>query len=235
LERMAARTAEFAASNVAAAGALAAAASSVASLPAAAADGAVAAAGNGRPGAVQSLQALPEAQLELEPSDDALLGRAPAREGPAEPASLRAFEAEAGRSALTAEPREAGMAQVRAEPAEASIARFAVEAPGADAAGGGQLMEALLLAAQAGEIAGQRTQDVAAVQEAFGDTQGTALVDAVVAHFAGAEAADAPLGGSGDGALAALLDANVGGTEAFVNAFQLDAMIEDHAAAAAVA
>ena len=97
-------------------------------------------------------------------------------------------------------------------------------------------MEALLLAAQAGvgesgggNLAGQQTQDLAAVQEAFGDTQGAALVS----HFAGSEAA-APGGEAGDGALAALLGSAVGGSEtaAFVP-FDFNTMLDDPSAAAA--
>jgi hypothetical protein len=238
LQRIAARSAEFAASNVAAAGVLAAAAASLASLPAAAAEVVRGVVDGGALPDSQAFRALPETHTALRPLGEALLGHDDARAEAIEHAVSRLTTMDQPTRAIAAvedhaEPVRA--LDALSEPFHAVAAPFAHPGGAADS---GQLMDALLLAAQAGngaEVAGQHTQDLAAVQEAFGDTQGTALVDAVVAHFAGAEGAAVPFEHAGAGALASLLDANVGGSEAFATPFQFNAMIEDHAAAAAVA
>ena len=121
-----------------------------------------------------------------------------------------------------------------AEHAAATVSPFA----GGFAGDAGQLMDALLAAAQAagagispdGDGADQHAQDLAAVQEAFGDNHGAALVDAVVDHFAGADTMAAT---GGPDALASLFAASVAGGENFGPAFDLNQMLSDMSAHAA--
>ena len=77
---------------------------------------------------------------------------------------------------------------------------------------------------------GQSAQNLAAVHEAFGDSHGSALVDAMVDHFAGAQAA---LPAGGDHALAGLFASQIGGSESFGPAFDLNQMLSDMSAHAA--
>ena len=99
-------------------------------------------------------------------------------------------------------------------------------------------MDALLAAAQSAkggvgaenDGAGQHAQDLAAVTEAFGDSHGAVLVDAMVDHFAGAQIA-LPVGG--DHALAELFASHVGGSDSFGPAFDLNQMLSDMSAHAA--
>jgi hypothetical protein len=114
----------------------------------------------------------------------------------------------------------------------ASPSLFATGLAAELATDGGQLMEALL--ATAGEPGrAQATQDLAAVQEAFGDSRGAVLVDAVVDHFAGDTAGVA--GGEPvlAGALAAMFAGSAPGAE--IAAFQFDAhqLIDEMSALAA--
>ncbi|MDP3674869.1 MAG: tandem-95 repeat protein [Novosphingobium sp.] len=232
LDRMAAKTAELTATNVAAAGVLAAAAAAAA-LPVAAAETA-AATGDGLDApATLSLQAMPETHATLRPAGDALASE-PARQAPAETANQGGEDAPAAASNLAASADQAA-ASIALEPGNGHSAAFDnAFAAGGSAGDAGQLMDALLAAAQAANAgvtdAGQHAQDLAAVQEAFGDSHGAALVDAVVAHFAGADAA---VLANGADALASLLAASVGGGEGFGPQFDLNQMLSDMSAHAA--
>ena len=95
-------------------------------------------------------------------------------------------------------------------------------------------MDALLAAAQSAKggvaEAGQHAQDLAAVTEAFGDSHGATLVDAMVDHFAGAQTA---LATGGAHALAELFASQIGGNEGFGPGFDLNQMLSDMSAHAA--
>ena len=232
LDKMEAKTAEVTAASVAATGVLAAAAA-VAALPVAAAEVAPAATVSADPPAAAAIQTLPETHETLRPMGDALTSHEAFKGTPAEAASH-------GDEAPAAAWNLAALADHAASPALAAIVGHSVEAanPFAAAAGfsgdAGQLMDALLAAAQvakAGVDGGaQHVQDLAAVQEAFGDSQGAALVDAMVDHFAGAQTG---LWAGGAEALADLFAANVAGGESFGPAFDLNQMLSDMSAHAA--
>ena len=232
LDKMAAKTDELAATNVAAAGVLAAAIAAVAALPAAAAETAAAAVDGAPAPAALSLQALPATHEELRPASDALTSE-PAKPAPAEAASHGADAPTAAASSLSVPVDHAA-----ASPELAAIAEHVAAAAGPVSGGfsgdAGQLMDALLATAQAAKAGvdgvGQHAQALAAVHEAFGDSHGSALVDAMVDHFAGAQIAP-PAGG--DHALAALFASQIGGSESFGPVFDLNQMLSDMSAHAA--
>jgi hypothetical protein len=232
LDKIAAKTVELAATSVAAAGVLAAAAAAVAALPAAAADTAMATADALDGPAAQSLQALPATSEALRPANEALASE-PARQDAAESTS-RGEDADAAPHATLPMPADHAAAQTAEAAAEPQASYASPFDAGGLAGDSGQLMDALLAAAQAANAglteAGQHAQDLAAVQEAFGDSQGAALVDAVVDHFAGADTAGA---GGGEDALAALLAAPAAGADSFGPAFDLNQMLSDMSAHAA--
>ncbi|MEP7115356.1 MAG: hypothetical protein ABI862_18990, partial [Ilumatobacteraceae bacterium] len=219
LDKLEAKTLELTAANAAAAGALAAAAA-VAALPVAAAEVAPATAANAEAPASASLQTVPETHEALRPVADTLTSHEAAKV-PAETAS-HGDEAPASASnlAATADHATSPVADSADDAAGASPVAAATADFGGDA---GQLMDALLAAAQAAKggvaEAGQHVQDLAAVTEAFGDSHGAALVDALVDrfadgvdHFAGAQLA---VPASGDHALAELFASHVGGSDSF--------------------
>ncbi|WP_230207064.1 DUF5801 repeats-in-toxin domain-containing protein [Novosphingobium sp. Gsoil 351] len=231
IDKMEAKTAELTATNAAAAGVLAAAAA-VAALPVAGAEVAQATVADSQAPAPAALQTLPETHETLRPASDALTTHEAPKAAPAETAS-HGDDAPASASNLAApadHPAVPGPADAGGDTGEAAATPAAASFSG-DA---GQLMDALLVAAQAAKAgvaeADQHTQDLAAVQEAFGDSHGAALVDAMVDHFVGAQ--DAPAGGGAD-ALAALFAANVAGGETFGPAFDLNQMLSDMSAHAA--
>ena len=231
LDKMEAKTAELTATNAAAAGVLSAAAA-VAALPVAAAEVAPATAASTDLPAASPLQALPEAHEVLRPTADTSTSHDAAKATSGQTAS-HGDEAAASASNLAA-TTDRGASPV-ADAADDAGGATPIAAATADFGGNaGQLMDALLAAAQSAKAgvagAGQHAQDLAAVQEAFGDSHGAALVDAMVDHFAGAQIA-VPAGG--DHALAALFASHVGGSESFGPAFDLNQMLSDMSAHAA--
>jgi hypothetical protein len=232
LDKMALKTAELAATNVAAAGLVAAAAAAVVALPAAAAETAAAPSDSAPTPVALTLQALPATHEELRPANDTLTSD-PAKPAPA-PAASHGDDAPASAASSLSAPAD----HTAASPATAAIAEHVAEATGPVSSGfggdAGQLMDALLATAQTAKAGvgegGQTAQALAAVQEAFGDSHGAALVDAMVDHFAGAQTA-MPAGG--DHGLAALFASQVGGSESFGPAFDLNQMLSDMSAHAA--
>jgi hypothetical protein len=240
LERMAARTAELASTTAAAGAFMAVAAAVTASLPAAAADFAPAASAGDETAAPATLQSLPASSYTVEQDADAFDGEATAAsQAPAMHASEPVDDpaaptlATAGGHADAAVP--AGDFAAASDLAASPFDGGGVAGLSGDA---GQLMDALLLAAQAAgaasaaDGAGQHTQDLASVEEAFSDTAASQLVDAVVDHFVGAAplAVDAV---TGDGALAALFALAPGGGEILPMPFDALQVIEDMSAMAA--
>jgi hypothetical protein len=179
-----------------------------------------------------TLQALPATHEELRPANDTLTSD-PAKPAPA-PAASHGDDAPASAASSLSAPAD----HTAASPATAAIAEHVAEATGPVSSGfggdAGQLMDALLATAQTAKAGvgegGQTAQALAAVQEAFGDSHGAALVDAMVDHFAGAQTA-MPAGG--DHGLAALFASQVGGSESFGPAFDLNQMLSDMSAHAA--
>ena len=231
LDKMAAKTAELAATNVAAAGVLAAAAAAIAAMPAAAAEPSPATADAVDAPAALALQALPETHETLRAIGDPLTSHGAVERAPDTASHGEDATASAGSNL-------AAPADHAKTPAPAEAADHAATNAGSSAGGfsgdAGQLMDALLAAAQAANTgvteAGQHAQDLAAVQEAFGDSHGAALVDAVVDHFAGADTATA---GGGEDSLAALLSASFAGDGGFGPTFDLNQMLSDMSAHAA--
>ena len=232
LDKLDARTTELTATNAAVAGVLAAAAA-VAALPVAAAEVAPAATAASEAPAPTARQAPSETHEALRPVGDTLTSHDAAKAAPADTASHTA-EAPAPASSLAA-PADHATSPAPADAADGSGAASSVASAAPNFGGaGGQLMDALLAAAQSAKggvaEAGQHAQDVAAVLEAFGDSHGAALVDAMVDHFAGAQIA-VPAGGAD--ALAELFASHVGGSDSFGPQFDLNQMLSDMSAHAA--
>ena len=231
LDKLEAKTTELTAANAAAAGVLAAAAA-VAALPVAAAEVAPAAIASADLPATGAAQTPSETHEALRPVIETLASPETAKAAPAETAS-HGDEAQASASNL-GEPADHAASAALADAGDSAGASPLAVVATDFGGGGGQLMEALLAAAQSAKggvaEAGQHAQDLAAVHEAFGDSHGTALVDALVDHFAGAETA---LPAGGEHALAALMAANVGGADSFGPAFDLNQLLSDMSAHAA--
>ena len=213
-------TSGLAATSAAASGIVAAAVAAVASLPAAAETLAVAVSTDAVPAA--SMQSLPAGSANLE-AVEPLGGDAPTSAAPAVSSALAAVDA--ADSAAAFADGDGGLAPLMSLGADfaAGASLFASSA----AFGGGQLMDALLIARSSGEGAGQTAQDLAAVQEAFGDTHGAEVVDALVDHFAG--------GGTGAaaGAFTTLFAGDSGASGTFNFHYDANQVVADMSALAA--
>ena len=184
--------------------------------------------------ATEAVQTLSATHETLRPVSEALATPEAATAAPAQAANHGddASAASANLGAGESHAAVVAMADTGADHGTAASGTASTADFGGDA---GQLMDALLAAAQSanrGVTGGgeQSAQALAAVTEAFGDSHGAALVDAMVDHFAGAQIA-VPAGGGH--ALAELFASQIGGSDSFGPQFNLDQMLSDMSAHAA--